>query len=77
MAAFDALAAAFGDHIAEIIVTVMISDLVARLDRSDGAQDDLSIEIMRFCIRPARMVRIARDILAGRAVNGPAAVYLV
>src|SRR5262249_52542268 len=62
----------------EVIGTVIVVDLVARLDVLDRADIDLALAGLHiaFSIRPAGVVDIAGDVLAHRAVDGPAVVEL-
>ena len=61
--AFHAFAAARRDHVEEIVAAVIVGDLVAGMDRLDGAQDDLAFDPVRFRIGSAGMVGITCDVL--------------
>src|SRR5439155_6257726 len=70
--ALDAFAADRLEEGFEIIAAVIVGDLVARLDVLDRAQDDLTVPRgVGLRIRPAGMVGVARDVAAGRTVEGP------
>src|SRR5882762_7733291 len=62
----------------EIVGAVIVVDLFAGLDVLDGADNDLALARLDvgFRIRLAGVVDIARDVLAHRPVDGPAAVEL-
>ena len=62
----------------EIVGTVIVVDLLARLDVLDGADEDLLLARLDvgFGVRLARVIDVARDVLANRAVDGPALVEL-
>src|SRR3984957_16394458 len=60
----------------EIVGAVIVVDLFAGLDLLDRADHDLALARIDvgFRIRLAGVIDIARDVLAHRTVNGPAAV---
>src|SRR6267143_7276570 len=62
----------------EIIRAVIVIDLLARLDVLDGADEDLALAWANvgFRIRLAGVVDIAGEVLAHRAIDGPAVVQL-
>src|SRR5437868_12799521 len=62
----------------EIVGTVIVIDLLARLDVLDGANKDLALAWANvgFRVRLAGVVDVAGDMLAQRTVDGPALVQL-
>src|SRR6185437_4024052 len=58
----------------EVIGAVIVVDLLARLDVLDGADENLALARpdVAFRVRLAGMVDVAGDVLADRAVDGPA-----
>jgi hypothetical protein len=60
----------------EVVGAVIVVDLFARLDLLDRADHDLALAgvDVGFGVRFAGMIDIARDVLAHRAVDGPASV---
>src|SRR5262245_41171143 len=75
--AFRALASDGLEEELEIFLPVVVGNLVARLDRLDGAQDDLAAHDVGFGVGTAGVIGVAGDVAAARAVDGPAAVDLV
>src|SRR5262245_43739444 len=75
--AFRALASDRLEKELEILLPIVVGDLVARLDRLDRAQDDLAAHDVGFGVGTAGVIGVTRDVAAGRAVHGPAAVDLV
>src|SRR4029079_6745957 len=76
-AALVAFAAARRDDVEEIIAAIVVSDLVARLDVLDGAQEDPVSDRAGLGVGPARMIGIATQVPSGRAIDRPAAVDFV
>src|SRR5947209_3408658 len=74
--AFCATATRRLDEQLEIFVSIVVGDLLARLDRLERAQDHLALPHRALGVWPAGMVGIAADIAARRSVDGPAAVDL-
>src|SRR5262245_41449391 len=64
------------DESVEVVAAVVVGDLITRVDGPDRADQDLVLFDIRFSVRPAGMVDVAGDILAARAVDGPAIVDL-
>src|SRR5581483_1405151 len=62
----------------EVIGPVIVVDLFARLDGLDGADVDLALAWANIGLRVrlAAVVDVARDVLAHRAVDGPAVAEL-
>jgi hypothetical protein len=60
----------------EVVAAVMVGDLGARLDVLDRADLDHVLDEIDFRVRPARMVDIARAVLAAGAVDRPARIDL-
>jgi hypothetical protein len=60
----------------EVVAAVVVGDLVARLDVFDRADLDHVLGEIDFRVRPARMVDIARAVLAAGAVDRPARIDL-
>src|SRR5262249_7402975 len=75
--AFGAFAALRLEEKLEIFLAIVVSDLVARLDVRDCAQDHLALDHVGFGVGTAGVIGVARDVAAARAVDGPAAVDLV
>src|SRR5690606_7660742 len=75
--AFGAQTADRLDEGVEIILAVIVGDLFARGDVPDGADEDDMTDGIGLGVGPARMIAVARDIAARRAVDRPAAVDLV
>src|SRR5262245_21107177 len=69
LAALHAFAARRRDDVDEIIASVVPGDLVPGRDRLGGAQKHLATALEGFGVRPAGMVSVAAEILAGRAVD--------
>src|SRR5262245_7612489 len=69
-------AAVLLDEGVEVVATVVVGDLVARVDGLDRADQNLVLLDIRFGVRPAGMVDVAGDVLAARAIDGPAVVDL-
>src|SRR5262249_50544014 len=61
----------------EIIVAVVVCDLFARLDAPDRAQKNAVAARVGFGVRPARVVGIATEIAARRAIDRPTAVEFI
>src|SRR5262245_62283621 len=70
------LAAALLDEGVEVVAAVVVGDLVTGVDGLDRADQNLVLLDIRFGVRPAGMVDVAGDVLAARAVDGPAVVDL-
>src|SRR5262245_46797062 len=70
------LAAVLLDERIEIVAAVVVGDLVPRVDGLDRADQNLVFLDIRLGVRPAGMVDVAGDVLAARAVDGPAVVDL-
>src|SRR5262245_26114434 len=69
--------AAFGlDEAVEVILAVVVGDLVARRDVPDRRDENLALDDVGLGVGPARVIDVARDVAAGRAVDGPAAADL-
>src|SRR3954466_7711875 len=75
--AFDAFASDGLEEDLEIFRSVVVGDLVARLDVPDRPQDHVAFDHVGFRVGATGVVGIAGDIAAARAVHGPAAVDLV
>src|SRR3954454_21682906 len=75
--AFDAFASDGLEKDLEIFRSVVVGDLVARLDVPDRAQNHGALDHVGFGVGTTGVVGIAGDIAAARAVHGPAAVDLV
>src|SRR6478752_8035056 len=75
--AFDAFASDGLEEDLVIFRSVVVGDLVARLDVPDRAQDHVAFDHVGFGVGATGMVGIAGDIAAARAVHGPTAVDLV
>ena len=76
LAAFVALAAVRLDVGVEVILAVIVSDFLARLDILDRADLDHVLDEIDFRVRPARVVDVARAVLAAGAVDRPARIDL-
>src|SRR5215510_6312302 len=70
------LAAVLLDEGIEIVAAVIVGDLVARIDRLDGGDQDLALLDIGLGVRPAGVVNVARDVLAARSIDGPTSVDL-
>src|SRR3954453_6499065 len=76
--ALFALAAVRLDEPADIVASVMIGDLVARLNVLEGANEYFAIApTIGLAIGATRVISVASNVLATRSVDGPAAVDLV
>src|SRR5262245_1029997 len=72
----QALAADRLDEGVDVIATIVVRDLVSRLDVPDRADLDHVLHDIDFGVRPAGMVDVARPVAAAGAVDGPALVDL-
>ena len=75
-AARETLAAYRLDESVKISTTIVVGDLVSRLDGLESTDLDCPLDNVGLGIGAARMVDVACDILPVRAVDGPAAVDL-
>ena len=73
--AATALAADGFDYVLEILSTVVVCDLFAGFDVS--LREDPNSAVLNYClsIGAARVVGIARDVVAAAAINRPPGVY--
>src|SRR6266566_4515448 len=74
--ALVAFAAAPCDDIDQIVTAVIVGNLGACSDVSDGAYDDFVAYSVGLGIGPARMICVASEVLSARPVDRPTAVDL-
>src|SRR3974390_800952 len=71
-----ALAPRLADHVAQVIVAVVVGEFFTRLDRAEREDEHAAVADRRVGVRIAGVVEVTRDVAARLAVDGPPAVDL-